>query len=140
MPLDLGSFLSGAALDPCPRGPQAEAANEGADSAGGEARGLAAVRPPLSTECRQNYLPVLDLGRRLAAVLALQAGLAERLPSYIWREQPDPLPACRELDDLIAALERIEAAASEARTTCLFLWEIAAAERQRRDDVCTHSP
>ena len=76
-----------------------------------------------------NYLPVVELGTRLADLLALNVGLAERLPRLIWRSCPAPLPACRELDDLIRHLEEIEEAAAKARSTCLFLWEIASERR-----------
>ena len=99
------------------------------DGAGTDGRaGGWADRPPL------HYLPLNDLSRRLTELLTRAGELAAALPAYAWRSEPDPLPACRELDGLISTLEAIETAANEARMTCLFLWEIASSERERRDD------
>ena len=67
----------------------------------------------------------MDLSRQLARVLDHSAGLGGALAPIIWREPMASLPTCRVLDGLIARLEDIEQAASEARATCHFLWEIA---------------
>lgn len=132
MPLESPNVLSGSDLSPC-----ADAGGR-SDRLGG--RGSGALDPdepdpqlPLPVEQRANYLPVVELGNRLGGLLALNSELAARLPQLVWRSTPAPLPACRQLDDLIAYLERVEEAASQARATCLFLWEIASAERERTE-------
>lgn len=121
-------FLSGSGHSPCANG------NTAAGDAG-DGDPPVGAGPLLPSESRSNYLPVVELSRRLASLIALNVGLAERLPDFMWRRTPGPAPACRELDDLIAHLDEIEEAASAARSTCLFLWEIAAAESERlRED------
>jgi hypothetical protein len=90
---------------------------------------------PLPREHRSNYMPVVELGRKLGELLALNVGLAEYLPQFIWRAQPAPLPACRDLDHMLANIEAIAEKAAEARATCLFLWEIASQEAEHQREA-----
>ena len=121
MPLEPHIFLSQDAHRPC-----SDAGVPSADEDPAAPLGL-----PLPWELRRNYLPTIELSKRLSHLIAGSIGLTERLPDLIWRTPPGPLPACRVLDDLIDDLQEIEERANAARMTCLFRWEIASAEAER---------
>jgi len=134
-----GIVLSGASRRPCPDPPAGALGGDRSESwPGGSAGASGGERnhpkgiPPLPVQTARFVLPTIELSQRLADLMQANSGLAEGFPDLIWRSVPDPLPTCEVLDRFIAQLEVIEERASAAKATCLFLWEISAAEQARK--------